>query len=113
MSGPTGDKRRFFRGAPSQRIVIEDVVAKREIGQLVNLSEAGFMVLGDMTVDIGNNYQFTLHFPTAVEARTELNLSAECLWSMETNGGGQYWSGFSVTGLTDEKKQLFRKLQLN
>lgn len=91
-------------------ISVKDIVLNKIIGQMVNLSEDGFMVIGDDLVRENCLYQLQFLLSGSPEGISELNVGAECLWRNESGSGTQFWSGFHIIDISDEDKHRISQL---
>lgn len=104
------DKRRKCRADVDQHIEVKNVLLDSSLGKIVNVSEDGFMIIGDAHVKENNIYQLSLSFTRPVNDAFHLSLGAECLWLNETGTGEQVWAGFQVIDISEKDKEIFDKL---
>lgn len=67
------------------------------IGYLGNVSENGLMLISQLPMLTGADFELQLKIPTASGGPQLLNLTANCMWSREDETPGNYDSGFELT----------------
>ena len=72
------------------------------LGQLVNISEEGFMVLGPQPITENNILQLSLEFSSGANAADPILVGAESLWCHSSNDQAQYWTGFFIIDISDK-----------
>lgn len=104
------DKRRNERKDIIQLISVTNVMTGQNLGQVVNLSLDGFMLIGSGQIKEDCLYQLNFHLSEAEQERATLSLGAECLWIRETDSGTQYWAGFHIMDISDEDSAFIAAL---
>jgi hypothetical protein len=100
----TTEQRKKRRVVISDRVDVSDAHSGNIMGQLVNLSIDGFMLVGSGCIKPGTLYQ--LKIPLDAESQPQLLLvGAECLWCHDANESGAYWSGFHIIDISPEHRQ--------
>lgn len=95
------EHRRKQRKEVGKSIVVNDALLNRPVGRVVNLSEEGFMVIGDGLISENCLYQLSMELNSESDNSPKISLGAECLWLKETDSGTQYWAGFHVIDISD------------
>ncbi|WPO99131.1 PilZ domain-containing protein [Pseudomonas sp. HR96] len=67
------------------------------IGYLGNVSEHGLMLISQLPMLVGADFELQLKIPTASGGPQLLNITANCMWSREDETPGNYDSGFELT----------------
>ena len=80
------------------------------LGQLVNVSEEGFMLLGTSAVIEDNIFQLALEFENDTSNTGPIQIGAESLWCHASSDQSQYWSGFYIIDISDEDLERVRQL---
>ena len=66
------------------------------LGYLGNVSEAGLMVISELPILVGPDFELQLRIPLPGDGWQFINLTASCLWCQEDQMPGHYDSGFMV-----------------
>lgn len=95
----------------SPRVEVPDQVAVKDahsgevIGQLVNLSSDGLMLMGPSCVGPGTVRQLRIPLSNC-DHISELLIGAEALWCQDANESGSYWSGFHIIDISPEHQEI-------
>jgi hypothetical protein len=99
------EQRRKRRIAIAEYVEITDAHNGRILGQLVNLSADGLMLMGTDCICPGTIYQ--LRIPLETGTGTEpLLVGAESLWCHDANESGSYWSGFQIIDISPQQREM-------
>ena len=93
---------------PAQ-VSVRDTHSNNVIGQLVNLSIDGLMLMGSSCVSPGTVFQLNIPL-TDGDRVLELSLGVECLWCQDANDSGSYWSGFHIIDISPEQRDILIEL---
>jgi hypothetical protein len=106
------DNRRKDRIEVSEVIQVVDRQSGSTIGQLVNISEDGLMVLGKEPVPENSIYQLSLEFSDDSVRAIDgpVMIGVESLWCHSSSDQAQYWSGFYIIDISEQ--DLLRIQQL-
>jgi hypothetical protein len=85
----------------SEVIRVTDTQTGSVLGQLVNISEEGFMLLGTQAVPEDNIFQLSLEFQTEDSDAGPVLIGVESLWCHASSDQTQYWSGFYIIDISD------------
>ena len=89
---------------PEQPHVL-DAHSTKVLGELVNLSADGLMVVSPDDLASGTVYQ--MRIPLVQEDRkVEIVVGAESLWCDDANGSGSYWIGFQIIDISPEHQEI-------
>ncbi|PWB33379.1 pilus assembly protein PilZ [Pseudomonas sp. SDI] len=81
------------------------------IGYLGNVSEDGLMLISDLPLLVGPDFELQLKVPGPAGALHLINLTASCLWCHEDANPGHYDSGFMLLQAPREYEQLVGALR--
>jgi len=98
------EQRRKKRKQIDHHIAVMDSVLETGVGQLVNINEHGFMLIGGGQVREDCVYQLSITLDVGADKQEKLCFGAECLWVRETESGTQYWAGFQIIDISDEDR---------
>ncbi|MBK5002186.1 PilZ domain-containing protein [Pseudomonas sp. S31] len=81
------------------------------IGQLGNASEDGLMLISQLPVLVGPDYELQLRLPLPGGGLQLVDLTASCLWCREDQTPGHYDSGFMLLHAPREYEDFVRSLR--
>ncbi len=94
----------------SEVIHVTDRQTGETLGQLVNISEEGFMLLGTKPVSEDSIFQLSLDFGTESENTSPILIGVESLWCHASGDQAQFWSGFYIIDISDEDLERVRHI---
>ncbi len=103
------DQRRHERKPVHADIQVFDLVSGQLLGRLVNLSESGFMLMGQTRIPKDRLYQLRLHSDASAQ-ESDLLIGAESLWTQDAEEEGAYWSGFHIIDMREDVPDRLRDL---
>jgi hypothetical protein len=89
----------------AEQVDIRDAHSGQVLGQLVNLSADGLMLVGPRRHPPGTVFQLRIPLESGASA-SDLVLGAEALWCQDANDTGAYWSGFQIIDISPEHQEL-------
>lgn len=99
------EQRRKRRIAIAEYVEITDAHNGTILGQLVNLSADGLMLMGPHCICPGTIYQLRIPLETGSSAEPLL-VGAESLWCQDANESGSYWSGFQIIDISPQQREI-------
>lgn len=84
---------------------------EQPIGYLGNVSEDGLMLISNLPLLVGPDFELQLKVPGYAGALHLINLTASCLWCHEDQNPGHYDSGFMLLQAPREYDQLVLSLR--
>ena len=94
----------------SEVIHVLDRQSGETLGQLVNISEEGFMLLGSQPVTADNIFQLSLEFDNDSGDTSPIQIGVESLWCHASGDETQFWSGFYIIDISEENLERVRHL---
>lgn len=100
----------------SERIDVTDVVrvidkpTGQEIGQLVNISEEGIMIMGSQPIAENSIMQLSLVFGSESNPQSDISIGVESLWSQSGSEDTNYWTGFYIIDISEQDQQRIRDM---
>jgi hypothetical protein len=92
------------------RIVnVTDLLSGLHLGQLVNYSDQGIMVMSTAPIEESSVFQISLDFIEA-SATVSIDLGVESLWTQQSNDRTCYWTGFYIIDISPESQQQLHSL---
>lgn len=104
------DMRVHSRVEVSEVIRVIDRQTGTDLGQLVNISEEGFMLLGSRPIAEDSILQLSLVFDAGESGASPILIGVESLWCHSSSDQTQYWSGFYIIDISDEDLERVRHL---
>ena len=104
------EQRKADRKKITGRMPVTDINRERVIGQLVDISIDGLMLLGGAPLAINGMYQFDIELPEPVNGHSVLHLGAECLWCRTAEDPEHFWAGFHLIDISPEDQSTLDAL---
>jgi hypothetical protein len=83
----------------------------RPMGCLGNISDEGLMLISDLPVLVGAQFELRLKVPGDAGVQSTVDVVATCLWCHEDETPGSYDSGFKLEEAAGEYSGLIRALR--
>ena len=100
------------RAAPRKRvnekIPVTDLNSGQVIGNLVNISTGGLMLLSEVPLAPNRLFQLELALPAAIDGIATMAFGAECLWVQDDDG--PCWAGFQIIDISAQASRLIEQL---
>lgn len=104
------DKRRSPRIDTNQSIQIFDMLQASLMGNLVNISTGGLMLLTSQEIPINHVFQLEMTLQFSDGSNKTIQFGAESLWSQNTSTPGHEWVGFHIIDISEENQQLLDRM---
>jgi len=85
-------------------------ITGKPIGYLGNVSESGLMLISQLPMLVGADFELQLKIPSSGGSQL-VNIEANCMWCSEDMTPGHYDSGFALTRTCSEYKALVGALR--
>lgn len=102
--------RRIERHQLSCFLQVFNRLTDKPIGYLGNVSEEGLMLISELPMMVGVDFELCLKIPGPEGEVQAVDLTARCLWSHEDINPLHYDSGFCVVQAVPEYRQLIKAL---
>lgn len=96
------EQRRAPRKHANSPMPIVDGMSDRVLGQLVNLSATGLMLLGSHAPRSGAVHQVTFLLPGIQHAEYRVEIGIQEQWHEPAAVAGQFWSGYRIVAASDD-----------
>ncbi len=103
------DQRRLTRVALPDHPRILDAHSGETVGQLVNLSVEGLMMMSPAAVTPGTLMQLRIPLQRG-DASVEIAVGVECLWCDASDASGINWMGFHIIDISDDDREIIAGL---
>jgi hypothetical protein len=95
----------------NEKIQVIDLNSGGVMGNLVNISAGGLMLLSEVPLAPNRLFQLSLVLPSPLDDTASIEFGAECLWVQESeNTGAPCWAGFQIIDISDQASQLITHL---
>lgn len=104
----TMEKRRHRRvelAGSGWRARLIDQISDRTLGEVVNLSPAGMMLLSGEEIAIGELFQVTCNASDNGGQEQHFNAGVSVLWRSKANQKPGYWAGLQIIDLDDASRE--------
>ena len=109
-----GKARRQARRAERAHLIyflrVFDAASSRLLGQMVDLTTDGLMVIGEHAVAARQKYTLRMDLPRNVPMGRHLTVEARCKWCRREPGGDFYSMGFRIMDLGPEAHRVVEQL---
>ncbi|MFT5782445.1 MAG: hypothetical protein ACI9EB_001835 [Pseudomonas sp.] len=97
------DRRQRSRHHAQLQLEVFDLSNEQCLGRIVDLTNDGFMLFSETTINADSVWDLRLVCAQSVEGVREIHLGADCLWSRPGADGQHCWSGFHIIDLADDQ----------
>jgi len=104
------DRRQLPRKVASQHIQVEDINTGRHLGEVVNLTSEGLMMISSEPVENNLVFQLNLKLRKPFRGQGHLNLGVESLWCSAANEAQRFWTGFRIIDVSLDSIELIESL---
>jgi hypothetical protein len=107
---PFPDMRKYDRVEVSRPITATDRQTGRELGQLVNFSDEGIMLMGNEPVAENSILQLSLSFDSESDNEEPILLGVESLWCHSSDDKSHHWNGFFIIDISEQDLERLHAL---
>jgi hypothetical protein len=104
------EMRKHDRVEVSRSITATDRQTGVEIGQLVNFSDEGIMIMGSESVAENRVLQLSLSFESETENEGPIHIGVESLWGHASDDNSCHWTGFFIIDISDHDLERLHAL---
>ena len=104
------DQRKTIRRKVDEPLIVFDMQSDQPIGQIINLSISGMMLMTESPVSVSKILYCRLPLPEKTNGSKEINFDAECKWCSQNKATGWYDSGYRLRNLSKENTETIRHL---
>jgi len=106
------ERRRQLRYQPEDLLMVFDRLTDRHLGGLANLTHDGAMFITQEPVDISTVVSCRVELPDQVLERDQLIFDAECVWCKRNTDRGWYESGYRLTNVSQQDRDILTYVML-
>ncbi len=89
---------------------IIDIPTGRDIGQLVNISEEGIMIMGNEPIADNSIMQLSLVFDSSSGSIPDISIGVESLWTQSSSDDANYWTGFYIIDISEQDAERVKNM---
>lgn len=102
--------RKLERQELNTSILIHNAMTGELVGELVNLTVEGLMIMSDHEMSSNSIFQFRLDIPDLPGTRGNIEIGVDCLWSRPAENFNRHWSGYQIIDASAEALQTIDAL---
>ena len=96
------EKRKIPRKIVNAVFVVCDQHTNTTLGQVVNISAEGLMLISDAPFTAGSVFELDLKLPRLIKGHSKISFGAEVAWSTPASQPGCHWNGFRIIDISEE-----------
>jgi hypothetical protein len=96
------EKRKLPRKIADDVLEVSDQHTNSVLGQVVNISAEGLMMISNEPYATGSIYELDLKFPRLIKGHSKVSFGAEVVWSTPASQPGSHWSGFRIIDISED-----------
>jgi len=78
------------------------------VGEVVDIGEQGFRLIGDVPIDMGESYSFRMEVSLESGNAEQIELEALCVWQSKKLNPGRFTAGFKILELMEDGAQRLK-----
>ena len=92
--------RKLERKEINQTIRAHDIINGGNLGELVNITTQGMMLMTEKDIQANSIFQLELGLPTEIRGSSTLMAGVDCLWCKPIENSHLYWAGFHIIDIS-------------
>ena len=104
------EKRKAPRKKAPEKVTVYDQATDNAVGQVVNMSTGGVLLLSDSPIPVDSVFQFRVELPESIEDTDSLNFGVESLWGSPAMDENYYWTGFQIIDISESDSRILEIL---
>ncbi|RFA25840.1 hypothetical protein CAI21_17940 [Alkalilimnicola ehrlichii] len=108
LSRDMEEKRNTDRKLVRQLLRVMDRNNHAVLGNLVNLSPEGFMLISPNALVEGGYSELELELPKIVNGRSRIAVDARCIWCQKSSYSDDYGAGFQIERIPEQDMRALR-----
>lgn len=104
------DNRTDTRKNTDAQMVVVDLNSGDHIGNLLNISNGGFMLLSPSPIELDKLYRLEIRLSHEINGKSTIQLGADSLWSNALNDDKHFWTGFQIIDISGEDQHIVQQL---
>ena len=109
------ERRNNHRGELTQKLDVFNSHTDEHIGQLINISSTGFMLMTASPMEPGTILQCHVDLASNSETAPQprLEMGAETLWNRAGSSPGHHWCGLKIIDISNNSLNMINQLLAN
>ncbi len=104
------EKRKAPRKKAPEKITVYDQATENAIGQVVNMSTRGMLLISDHPLPVDGVFQFRIALPEPIAGADSLDFGAESLWGSPAMDENYFWTGFQIIDISESDSRILETL---
>jgi hypothetical protein len=104
------EKRKLPRKQAPDKITVYDRATETAIGQVVNMTRGGVLLLSDSPIPADRVFQLRISLPEPIEGTDLLEFGAESLWESPAMDENNYWTGLQIIDISESDSRILEIL---
>jgi hypothetical protein len=104
------EKRKQQRKKVSHSLAVHDLSRDIVLGHVVDISAAGFLLLGSGNMPVGGIFRLGLELPAEINCGARAEFGAESLWVEPSLEPNRRWIGFRIIDISPENAAKLQRL---
>ena len=96
------DNRRLIRKVANAILEITDHNTGTSLGQVVNITREGFLLISREPITIDAIFQMDMHLHQPIDNIEKITFGASSLWSSQARQADSFWTGFNIIDISPE-----------
>lgn len=109
----SSQNRKLQRREIGRTVRIRDVITDARVGELVNITTEGMMIISDREVVTNSIFQLKLELPEPIDGHDTIDVGVDCLWCRTADNFGRFWSGYQIIDASPEAISTIEALIAN
>lgn len=106
-------RRHLERKQLSTAIPVCNAVTGQTVGELVNITVEGLMIIAEQCPDVHSIYQYTLQLPSPILGKSTASVGVDCMWTREQDDHHRHWAGFQIIDASPDDIAVIAELIAN
>jgi hypothetical protein len=94
----------------NQVIAIHDIINGHALGELINISSNGLMLISEKLIETSSIFQLSLQLPATINGKDSIEIGVDCLWCRKAENFNRYWAGFQIIDVSQETSEIINIL---
>jgi hypothetical protein len=107
------DRRKTKRRYLLYYMRVFDTASHEQIGNLVDITPQGMMVISEHPLPVGNTYQLRLELTHEVSEKPHMEFEARSVWCRPDVDPAYFNTGFNIPKLSTKDVQIINKINAN
>ena len=101
------DYRKFKRVKPSVKIVMYDIIQNQILGEVLNISTGGALVMSKLAISPGEMYQ--TEWQISARGMKNISIGLECLW-VDVQHSGHRFCGMHIIDISEDDLKILDRI---